>query len=111
MPLKWKRCWSGPTTALNYIKAFMHRASSTEKRYRQFQSVDFIEEIDLSTIYNCQTLLTALKLINSQKQAVSCKNLTLESHSLAEEAYSSNNVDQVILKLKPLQVIAASCHI
>ncbi|XP_065356058.1 cytoplasmic dynein 2 heavy chain 1 [Calliphora vicina] len=108
VPLKWQRLWCGPTTALDYIKAFMHRASNTESRYRTMQHLDFIEEIDLTTVYNCQTLISALKLINSHKQQISSKNLTLESHSLtSEKTHHSNSAKQVQLKFKPLQVNGA----
>lgn len=84
----------------------MHRASSTEARYRTMQHLEFVEEIDLTTVYNCQTLISALKLINSHKQEISCKNLTLESHSItsSDKSYHGNNANQVQLKLKPLQV-------
>ncbi|KAI8114967.1 Cytoplasmic dynein 2 heavy chain 1, partial [Lucilia cuprina] len=108
VPLNWQRLWCGPTNALDYIKAFMHRASNTETRYRTMQHLDFIEEVDLTTVYNCQTLISALKLINAHKQQISCKNLTLESHSLtSEKSYQTSNTQQVQLRLKPLQVNGA----
>lgn len=105
VPLNWQRLWCGPLTTLDYIKAFMHRAIATEARYRTMPHLEFIDEIDLSTVYNCQTLLSALKLINSHKLNVSCKNLVLESRSLgADKTTHNHNANQLQLKLKPLQV-------
>ena len=104
VPLKWQRLWSGPNTTQDYIKAFMHRAMATEGRYRTMQHLEFVDEIDLSTVYNCQTLLSSLKLINSHKLNISCKNLILESRSLSvDKTLHSSNAKQLQLKLKPLQ--------
>ncbi|XP_061401208.1 cytoplasmic dynein 2 heavy chain 1, partial [Musca vetustissima] len=118
VPLEWQRIWSGPSTALDYIKAFMHRAISTEARYRTTQHLDFIDEIDLSTVYNCQTLISSLKLINSHKQQKSCKNLqmissAIQTNSSTTMAYNQQRNDgasdlQVQLKVKPLRVNGAA---
>lgn len=107
--MEWQRIWSGPSAALDYIQAFMHRAIATETRYRTTQHLDFIDEIDLSTVYNCQTLISSLKLINSHKQQISCKNLQMDSHSLqtnSSPAVGGGGASdlQVQLKLKPLKV-------
>uniref|UniRef100_A0A1I8MV06 Dynein heavy chain, cytoplasmic n=1 Tax=Musca domestica TaxID=7370 RepID=A0A1I8MV06_MUSDO len=113
VPLEWQRIWSGPANALDYIKAFMHRAMATETRYRTTQHLDFIDEIDLSTVYNCQTLISSLKLINSHKQQKSCKNLQIASHAIqSNSAYNQRNDGandiQVQLKVKPLRVNGAT---
>lgn len=110
--MEWQRLWSGPANTIDYIKAFMHRAMATETRYRTTQHMDFVEGIDLTTVYNCETLISALKLINSHKQQISCKNLQLESHAMGTSSvvHSSNssssnaNHHQVQMKVKSLKV-------
>uniref|UniRef100_A0A1I8Q9V5 Dynein heavy chain, cytoplasmic n=1 Tax=Stomoxys calcitrans TaxID=35570 RepID=A0A1I8Q9V5_STOCA len=108
VPQQWQRIWPGPSSALDYIKAFMHRAMATESRYRTTQHLDFIDAIDLTTVYNCQTLLSSLKLINSHKQQKSCKNLQMETHSPAMGRSGAASELQVQLKLKPLKVNGAA---
>uniref|UniRef100_A0A1A9WMF7 Cytoplasmic dynein 2 heavy chain 1 n=1 Tax=Glossina brevipalpis TaxID=37001 RepID=A0A1A9WMF7_9MUSC len=108
VPLSWQRIWSGPSTALDYLKAFMCRAQASESRFKTCQNLQFIDEIDLATVYNCNTLLAALKLTISRSLNKSCKHLIIESlvlsHSYAQPNRSEASHAQYLL-IKPLLFI------
>uniref|UniRef100_A0A1B0A9K7 Cytoplasmic dynein 2 heavy chain 1 n=1 Tax=Glossina pallidipes TaxID=7398 RepID=A0A1B0A9K7_GLOPL len=110
VPLSWQRIWSGPSTALDYLKAFMLRAQASESRFKTNQNSQFIDEIDLATVYNCDTLLAALKLKISNSLNKSCKHLIMESLVLSP-SYAPPNTSEAShtqhLLIKPLLVNGA----
>uniref|UniRef100_A0A1B0AQ10 Dynein heavy chain, cytoplasmic n=1 Tax=Glossina palpalis gambiensis TaxID=67801 RepID=A0A1B0AQ10_9MUSC len=110
VPLSWQRIWSGPSTALDYLKAFMLRAQASESRFKTKQNSQFIGEIDLATVYNCDTLLAALKLKISKSLNKSCKHLIMESLVLSPSYAPTNRSESSHaqhLLIKPLLVNGA----
>lgn len=60
IPVHWKKLWNGPRAATNYLKAMAGRALAAEQRISQKGTTT---SVDLSTIFNVDTFLAALKLV------------------------------------------------
>lgn len=61
VPLQWKRLWSGPKSATNYLPAISARAFAAEQRLLHGGGIP--QRIDMATIFNVDTFLATLKLI------------------------------------------------
>lgn len=119
MPEDWQFLWSGPLKTIDYLKSFAVRAQASVNRYRISWSSekpeDFIDEIDLTTVFNGSSLLTTFGLISSKWLKTPLKDLVLKStlrkqssiNSKTNERYESQNIDgqQMQLQLKSIKVI------
>lgn len=99
--LKWKKLWSGPKLALDYIKAVTIRGFAAERRLNEFVGDRFCKEIDFATIFNVDAFLAALKLTNAREMSESTCDLELNVKSDKEE---KSNENQINVRIKPLMV-------
>lgn len=66
VPLKWRQLWSGSRTLTEYMKAVVNRSTEAERRFKTMMHLDFGDEIDFVNVFNIETYLAALKLINAK---------------------------------------------
>lgn len=64
VPLEWKKLWTGPKLATDYIKSIVCRGVEAEKRYRMKDTLE--GEINFAEMYNVKTFLATLKLMRSR---------------------------------------------
>lgn len=66
VPLKWRQIWAGTRTLTDYIKAVVTRSIEAERRFKTMMHLDFGDEIDFVNVFNIESYLAALKLINAK---------------------------------------------
>lgn len=98
VPLKWRKIWSGPKLATEYLKAIAIRAETSEKRYDEEFNEIFSQEIDLSTIFNVDSFLAALKLTNARIY----KKSTCDLQLIVDFDRKLNKSTNVIVEIKPI---------
>lgn len=105
MPISWKKIWSGPSTASQYISLVVSKGHEAERRYKEgmLKPMDFEDEIALETIYHPKTLLSSLKLANAQKIGKSTADLNLYSDTV-----KLDNDNGITLRISPLEIDGAS---
>lgn len=78
VPADWRKLWYGPKNATSYLKAAVVRGLEAEKRY-QSQTTSFKSAVmDLSTVFNVDSLLAAAKLMTALEMRVSPHQLTIK---------------------------------
>lgn len=105
MPISWKKIWSGPNSATQYITLVVSKGHEAEKRYKEgiVKPMEFVDEIALETIYHPKTLLSSLKLANAQKIGKSTADLNLYSDTV-----KLDNDNRITLRISPLEIDGAS---
>ncbi|CAD6999081.1 unnamed protein product [Ceratitis capitata] len=107
VPSTWQRCWHGPSAATDFIRALVLRGQSAEQRYRSEMHLEFGNQIDLSTVFSCETLLSTLKVINSKQLNISCKDLKLVTYLSNGTSEISSQTKCSIILIAPLKVDGA----
>ncbi|XP_028896482.2 cytoplasmic dynein 2 heavy chain 1 [Zeugodacus cucurbitae] len=107
IPGSWLRCWSGPPLAMDYIRGLVLRTQASEMRYRSDIHLEFGQQIDLTTVFNCETLLSSLKLTNSVQMKTSCKDLQLVTNVVNRSTEHSGQTIGSGITVAPLKVDGA----
>ncbi|XP_053958646.1 cytoplasmic dynein 2 heavy chain 1 [Anastrepha ludens] len=107
VPGAWLRCWCGPPATVDYIRAIVIRGQAAELRYRSELHLDFGQQIDLTTVFNSETMLSSLKLTNSRQIGTSCKDLKLTAQVINSNMHSSAHTKGSVITLAPLKVDGA----
>lgn len=105
MPISWKKIWSGPKSATQFISLVISRGQEAEKRYKEgiVKPMEFVKEIALETIFHPKTLLSSLKLANAQKIGKSTADLNLHSDTV-----KLDSTDSITVKISSLEIDGAS---
>lgn len=80
VPLQWRRIWSGPKTAIEYLKAIGFKTKETELLYNRIVEETRVQEINFNNLFNVEALLTTLKMIKSKELNVSTTELKLTAY-------------------------------
>lgn len=83
----------------------MLRTQASELRYRSDIHLEFGQQIDLSTVFSCETLFSSLKLTNSVQMKTSCKDLQLVTNVVNSSTEHSGQTTGSIITVTPLKVI------
>lgn len=66
VPLQWRKIWSGPKLATDYLKAVSIRGIEAENRYQVNFNENFGSQINFAGVFNVSSFLAALKLTNAR---------------------------------------------
>ncbi|XP_017471893.1 PREDICTED: cytoplasmic dynein 2 heavy chain 1-like [Rhagoletis zephyria] len=104
VPVSWLRCWSGPSSTVDYIRAIIVRVQAAELRYRLELHLDFGHTIDLRSVFHVERLLSSLKLTNSQQLETSSKGLKLAAYAVNGNEQNSGQSNVSVITVAPLKV-------
>ncbi|GAB0096653.1 Cytoplasmic dynein 2 heavy chain 1 [Sergentomyia squamirostris] len=94
VPIQWRKLWSGPRLATDYMRAVAVRASESEKRYQQLQGAsEWCERIDFATVFSVESFLASLKLATARKRSRSTCRLAFYATFDSNEALTEPTVD------------------
>ncbi|XP_053681370.1 cytoplasmic dynein 2 heavy chain 1 [Anopheles nili] len=79
VPIQWRRIWSGPKTAIEYLRAVTFKGGHAERMFGTLLERQAIEDIDFNHLFNVEAILTALKLSKSKQAAISTTELALRA--------------------------------
>lgn len=87
------------------MSSIIFKGNEAERRYKQEleRSVEFLQEIDLQTIFNPKTLFASLKLTNAKK--IDRSSVDLDFYSGSGKLYHKSNC--IILKISSLEIDGA----
>ncbi|XP_055916348.1 cytoplasmic dynein 2 heavy chain 1 [Eupeodes corollae] len=103
VPLSWRQIWAGPRSTIDYLKGLIFKSSEAERRLKSELNLVFVESINLSAVFSCETFLASLKLANSKKLQQSSKSLILQTSG-------SVSSDCIAVKIASVKVDGAQFH-
>lgn len=93
VPLQWRKIWSGPRLATEYMKAVSVRAHEAEKRFQgRSANAEWCENIDFATIFSIESFLASLKIATARMRATSTCRLKLHATFDANESLEEPTV-------------------
>uniref|UniRef100_A0A1B0CJW6 Cytoplasmic dynein 2 heavy chain 1 n=1 Tax=Lutzomyia longipalpis TaxID=7200 RepID=A0A1B0CJW6_LUTLO len=104
VPLQWRKLWSGPRLATEYMKAVSVRAHEAEKRFQaRGNATGWCERIDFATVFSIESFLASLKLATARIRATSTCRLTL--HATFD---GSEHLEEPTVHVAPLLIDGAT---
>lgn len=107
VPLKWRKIWTGPKLATDYLRAVTSRANSAENRLKMDSHVNFTSEIDFISIFNIEGFFAALKLANARELEKSACDLTLNVTFGGISQNKNYDNKNIFVTVKPLVIDGA----
>lgn len=102
VPYEWRKLWSGPKLASEFLKSVAVRAQTVASYLESLDTA--ILEVDFSKIFNVDSFLSTMKLVSSRELTVSTSNLTLETFTSQAEFERIKSDRSVIVKVAPLLI-------
>lgn len=102
VPVQWKKLWSGPKAATNYLRAMSVRAVEAEKRLSQATTCPSL--VDLSRIFNVDTFFAALKLIAARDYPEDISTTEIELRLRVGKGAATTKDDLNSIVLAPLLI-------